>query len=410
MSKGTVRPSYADVMEHLDRLSGGPVVTVEEIGRSVQGRAIRAATFTDPAVADDDKQRVLIVASQHGAEESGRAMAMATMDFLAGGGDEAGDILRKQVVAFVPCGNPDGAVADTNANAEGEDIAHTYSFDLQAQTPEGRVLESFAAGLVPDVNVDIHGRAGGGMKELAWVQPAWGFSSDRYFLTAMSLAMAEAGERAGYPQCELTPPGRLMPGPGHHALIGAVLAYRYKTLSLGLETIEHYYGLDEWRETGQVRLRRLLAFGNTDAFALGVPGYPNALVSGNRICALMAHGATAAQRRENRVELLTFLKRNFAIVDRGPDGIDRCCKVRVASRTCEGANPQRFAVSVRIKNPCKVKAVRWDGTDLPADDVPHGWRSWQDHCSTFVLAEIAAPFGGPERQLVVEYDSPLFGT
>jgi len=408
MADKDVRPSYADVMEHLEGLSARAEVTMEEIGRSVQGRGIAAATFTAPEVPDDDKQRVLIVASQHGAEESGRAMAMAAMDFLAGGGEEAAEVLRRQAVTFVPCGNPDGAVADTNANAEGADIAHTYSFDAPAATPEGRALEELAGRLAPEVCVDIHGRAGGGMKELAWLQPGWGFSSDRYFLTAMSLAMAEAGEAAGFPQCELTPAGLLVPAPGHRSLIGAILAYRYKTLGLGLESIEHYYRHDDWRATGQVRLRRLLAFGNADAFGLGAEGYPNALVSGNRVCALMAHGATAAERRASRVELLTFLKHNFAIVDRGPDGVERCCRVRVASNTCEGPNPPRFAVLVRIKDPCTIHGVSWQGRELPPGDGPHGWRSWQDRCSTLVLASIAAPFGGPQRDLVVEYDCPYW--
>ena len=98
------------------------------------------------------------------------------------------------------------------------------------------------------------------------------------------------------------------------------------------------------------------------------------------------------------------------VVDRGPDGRDRCCKVRVVSNTCEGHNPERFAVEVRIKDPCRVNAVTWDGSELPAGDGPHAWRSWQDPCSTFVLASLAAPFGGPERELVVRYDCPYFGS
>ncbi len=402
------RPGYQDVRVHLDSLEGQPVVEVREIGRSVQDRPIRAAILTDPTAPADDKQHVLIVAGQHGSEESGRAMAMATMDFLVGGSEEAAEILRKQVVAFVPCANPDGAVADTGKNADGDDIAHTWAYDEPAQTVEARALEGFAAEFIPDVSVDIHGRAGGGMKELAWVQPGWGFSSDRYFVTAMSLAMAEAGEAAGFPQCELSPAGRLEPGEGHHAMLGSVMAYRYKTLALGLESIEQYYRLAQWRATGAPRQRRLLRFGNEDAFGLGAAGYPNALVSGNRIYGLMAHGATAAQRRASRVELLAFLKRNFTIADRGADGKDRCCKITVSSKTCDGDNPQRFALLARIKNPCTVNAVTWDGEALAKADGPHGWRSWTDSCSTFVQASLTAPFGGPQRRLVVDYDCPYF--
>jgi len=246
------------------------------------------------------------------------------------------------------------------------------------------------------------------MKELAWVQPAWGFSSDRYFVTAMSLAMAEAGEAAGWPQCELKPAGVLSPEEGQHAMLGEVMTYRYKTLALGLETIEQHYREPDWRETGSIRLRRLLQFGNEDAFGLGVTGYPNTLVSGHRIFGLMAAGATAAERRANRVELLGLLKTNFAIVDRGADGVDGRCRVRVMSETCEGPNPQRFAVLLRIKDPCAIKSVSWDGAALAENAAGHGWRQWHDHCSTFVQADIAAPFGGPERLLAVDYDCPYF--
>ena len=403
------RPSYADVCDHLDGLAAESVVEVREIGRSVQDRPIRAAILTDRSAPDDDKQHVLIVASQHGSEESGRAMAMATMDFLVAGEDEAAEILRKQVVAFVPCVNPDGAVANNGKNADGDDIAHTWAYDAPAATVEARALEEFAAGFIPDVSVDIHGRAGGGMKEHAWVQPGWGFSSDRYFVTAMSLAMSEAGEAAGFPQCELAPAARLEPSEGHHAMLGEIMTYRYKTLALGLESIEHYYRQDDWRITGSARLRRLLRFGNEDAFGLGVAGYPNVLVSGNRIYGLMAHGATAAERRASRVELLAFLKRNFTIADRGADGKDGRCTVRVFSKTCDGDNPQRFALLARIKNPCEVNAVTWDAQPLEQTDSAHGWRSWQDQCSTFVQANLTAPFGGPERLLAVDYDCPYFG-
>jgi hypothetical protein len=80
----------------------------------------------------------------------------------------------------------------------------------------------------------------------------------------------------------------------------------------------------------------------------------------------------------------------------------------VFSKTCDGGNPQRFALLVRIKDPCQVNAVTWDGAALERTDGPHGWRTWQDRCSTFVQANLTAPFGGPERVLAVDYDCPYF--
>ena len=407
MTATSARPGYEDVLAELDRLraSAGPLASAQELGKSLRGRPIPCLLLTDPSADDADKQRVLLVAGQHGTEESGRAMALALTEFLLSGQAEAPDLLGKQSIAVVPCANPDGAVNDTYRNAEDVDIAHTYALDAPAATPEGRCLEQFALEFVPDVVVDIHGRAGGGMKELAWLMPAWPFAPDRYFLTVMSLEMARAGEAAGFPQCEFKPPGALTPPEGNVLMLGEKLAGELKCLCLGLETIEHYYREAQWRETGLVRLRRLLQFGMEDTFGVGEPGYPNSLVSGNRIYGLKAHGKTAADRRANRVELTAFLRRNWAIADRGPDGLDGCARVRVFSKTCEGVNPKRFALLLRFRKPCQIQAVQWNGQTLrPGDD--HGYRTWEDHCSRFIQANLLEAFGGPERFLTVRYDSP----
>jgi len=409
MAEGSNRPGYEDALEQIERTKAAApaLCEVRDLGKSVQGRSIRCAVLTDPAAPAENKQHVLIVAGQHGTEESGRAIALELMDFLISGEPEAAEILARQCIAIVPCANPDGAVAETSRNADGVDMAHTYALDAPAATPEGRAIEQFALEFVPDVVVDIHGRGGGGMKELAWLSPALVFSADRYFLSLMSLEMARVGEEAGFPQCEFHPPGPLQPREGNELMLGEKLAGEVKALCMGLETIEYYYREADWRKTGLVRLRRLLRFGMEDFFGLGEPGYPASLVSGNRICGLKAHGTTAAARRANRVELTAFLRRNWAIVDRAPDGLEKCARVKVYSETCEGPNPPRFSVLLRIKKPCEVQAVEWNGRQLDEGDE-HGFRQWEDHCSRFVQVNIAEPFGGPERHLVVRYDSPLF--
>jgi len=409
VSSSPAKPDYEDALEQIDRLQSesGRLVQVREIGRSVHGRAIPCAIVTDPSVPSNEKQHVLLVASQHGTEESGRAMVMALTDWLVSGAEEAPDVLRKQVVAVVPCASPDGATDETYRNAEDVDIAHTYALDAPALSPEGRAIEELAMEFIPDLVVDVHGRAGGGMKEVAWLQPAHGFSSDQLYLTLISQAMAEAGEKAGFPQTELRPPGALRYRQDHDASLGEMLSWRLKTLALGLETIENYYRQADWQATGLARLRRLLRFGMEDAFGLGVEGYPNVLVSGTRTYGLTAHGRTPAERRASRVELTRFLTRNFALVDRDADGAVRCAKVKVVSETCEGHNPQRFSLVVRIKKPCEIRQVTWKGQPLSVG-AGGGYRTWSDACSTFVQADIAEPFGGAERFLVVSYDCPYF--
>lgn len=404
------RPDYEDVVQAIERAKtvAAGRIRVQILGQSVEGRDIPCAICTDPTVPDEDKQHLMIVAGQHGAEESGRAIALAVLEFLAAGEAEAAEILRRQVVAIVPSGSPDGAQHDDNRNAAGVDIAHTYVFDGPAGSPEGRSLEGFALAFAPEVFIDMHGRAGGGMKELAWLSPAWGFGSDRLFLTQMSAAMAQAGEEAGFPQAELDPPSKLNTSAMQTGLLGEKLAAEVKSLSFGLETVEKYYREADWRASGLARMCRLLRFGQEDAFGLGEPGYPASLISGTRMYAIKAHGTTAAQRRANRVEMIGFLRRNFCMADRDADGVVRSARIKVLSRTIDGPNPPRFALLLRIKKPCRVQAVEWNGKALPADPW-HGYRLWEDAASVHVQANIAEPFGGPERLLEVKYESPLLG-
>ncbi len=269
-------------------------------------------------------------------------------------------------------------------------------------------LERFALQFAPEVFVDMHGRAGGGLKELAWLSPAYGFSSDGYFLTQMSAAMAEAGEEAGFPQTELQPPATLNPREMATGLLGEKLAAETKTLSFGLETIEKYYREAEWRASGLARMRRLLRFGMEDAFGLGEAGYPATLISGTRTYGIKAHGRNASERRANRIEMVSFLRRNYCIAERGADGVKGCARVQVFSQTDEGQNPQRFALLLRIRKPCRVQAVEWQDQVLEPDPV-HGYRIWEDPASVLVQANIARPFGGTDRFLTVRYESPLFG-
>lgn len=409
MSDPPAKPDHDDSLRQIDRLQSefSRLVDARQIGRSVQGRTIPCAILTDPSAPAEGKQHVLLVAGQHGTEESGRAMVMGLTEWLVSGADEAGEVLREQVVSVIPCANPDGATNETYRNAEAVDIPHTYALDAPALTPEGRAIEAFAMDFVPDVVVDAHGRGGGGMKEEAWIQPAHRFSSDRLYLTLMSQAMAEAGEEAGFPQTALRPPAPLQHRDDHDAMLGEMLAWRLKSLGFGLETIEHYYRQADWEATGLARLRRLLRFGMEDAFGLGVRGYPNVLVSGSQTYGLMAHGQTAAERRASRVDLTRFLTRNFAIVERDADGLARGARLKVFSQTCEGDNPPRFSILLRIKNPCRIGDVTWKGQPLPAG-TGYGYRTWTDACSTFVQADISEPFGGPERFLVVNYDCSYF--
>ncbi len=404
------RPDYQDVLQAIDaaQVRAAGRMQVRVIGRSIEGRDIPCLMCTDPAVPDERKQRVYVVAGQHGTRESGRAIALELLEFLLSADPQAAAILRNQVIAIVPCANPDGAVRDIPYNARNADIAQSFGLDRPSTTPEGWLLERFGLAFAPEVFVDLRGRGTGSMKEQIWLSPVWSFTSDACYMTIMAAEMSRAAEQAGYPQYELHPPVEIYRDWTPYGWLGAKLAAEIKCLSFHIEATEQYYREPDWRACGLAQLRRLLQYGQEDAFGLGQVGYPCMLVSGGRIYGLIAHGQTVAAQRQNRVEMTTFLRRNYTRCERGEDGLERCATMYIRSDACEGANPERFSFLLRIRRPCTLQAVEWRGEPLgPAGD--HGYQTWEDCNSLFVKVNLLEPFGGPQRFLTVRYDSPLFG-
>src|SRR6185369_12700229 len=181
------------------------------------------------------------------------------------------------------------------------------------------------------------------------------------FATMMAQEATLEAEKLGYPVCEVRPPHALNIKANTSGRLGEKLSFEFNTLGFGLEAIEHYYREKEWCEVGLLRLRSLLNCGCQDRFQLGIEGYPNALVSGFKLCGLMAHGTNAALRRENRSELTKFLRANFAMANRGADGLDGMARIGVSSKTLHGKNPERFSLSLRFKKPCQIESVSWNG-------------------------------------------------
>ena len=80
-------------------------VALEEIGHSVQGRPIRLLTITDQDIADEDKQRVLMVGQEHGQERSASLALLELARWLVT--PAAAGIRRKQCIGLMPVVNPD---------------------------------------------------------------------------------------------------------------------------------------------------------------------------------------------------------------------------------------------------------------------------------------------------------------
>lgn len=122
---------------------------VEEAGRSIQGRAIRAVRF------GEGPTTVLLWSQMHG-DESTATMALADIfRFLA---EATGDPLRERIrrglsITFVPMLNPDGAELFQRENAAGVDVNRD---GRQLATPEARALKGLRDRLEPQFGFNLH--------------------------------------------------------------------------------------------------------------------------------------------------------------------------------------------------------------------------------------------------------------
>jgi protein MpaA len=100
------------------------VQRAEVLGRSVQGRPIRAFEVGDPS----SPRKVLVVGCIHGNEPAGIAIA----DALA-----QGRAVRGADLWIVPDLNPDGVAADTRQNADGVDLNRNFPWQWRPLGPPG---------------------------------------------------------------------------------------------------------------------------------------------------------------------------------------------------------------------------------------------------------------------------------
>jgi hypothetical protein len=178
----------------------GSALRTEEIGRSLQGRAIRSVTFGDGDIT------VLLWSQMHG-DESTATMALADIfRFLAEATDHpVRERLRERLtIVFVPMLNPDGAEIFERENAAGIDINRDAR---QLATPEGRTLKQLRDRFRPHFGFNLHDQgartlAGPGGRQVAIALLAPPSSQDRRYdavrsrarLVAATISQALAAE------------------------------------------------------------------------------------------------------------------------------------------------------------------------------------------------------------------------
>jgi hypothetical protein len=181
------------------------VFRFEEIGRSMNGREIRALTYgTGPT-------SVLLWSQMHG-DESTSSMALADIFAFLASNDPSP--IRQHLhdsltITFVPMLNPDGAELFQRENAAGIDVNRDAR---QLATPEARTLKAIRDRLTPDFGFNLHDqnartRAGRNGPQVAIALLAPAYDSSRSYDSVRSRARLVAAGIARTLSAEI--PGRI---------------------------------------------------------------------------------------------------------------------------------------------------------------------------------------------------------
>ena len=380
-------PSSAEVEAHILKLQKDhpALVKVESPQKTRDGRPVYAVALTDPQVPADDKQHVLIVAGQHGNEESGRMIALALMDWLVS--PDGTETLRKQKIVVMPNVNPDGAERDIYDTAEGirPNLDHAPQGPWSA---EAKALQAVSRELRPEVYVDMHGRGASGCSyDMVLYPMTYPYLEDDNLLHQVAAEMVKAGEAAGLPHLSHS---LTWPGWGNSDIndrSSTVFHYReFRSMVFLTETAEHNqhaHPAELRTAVGVARIKALLEYGNRRHAWFHYEGYPYSLIGMND-AALAAVGRTAADRRASRVALWAG-QNNFTT----PRAVlPAAAKQKRYAFSAKKAFESPMGVQFRCPTKMQVQAVTFDGKALSPSDTD-GYLTWQDACSTYIL--IARP-------------------
>lgn len=154
---GALAPTYADRAEAAAPGPGATVLDTEVIGRSVQGRAIKAWRLGEPA--RRGVPTVVLLSTLHGDEGDTRQILAALRD---------GPPVVGVDLWVVPVVNPDGLARGTRSNARGVDLNRNFPrgwVDLDgryesgprpASEPETRAVMTFLDRVRPDRLLSFH--------------------------------------------------------------------------------------------------------------------------------------------------------------------------------------------------------------------------------------------------------------
>ena len=398
------RPTYDEVMAECQTLARQVpgYCKLEEMGRSFENRPIPLLTLTDPSVPLAEKSVAFFTGGTHGAEEVGRAAALALARWLLT--NDGAQHLRTQVVLICPCLSPDGAIRNSYHNAQDINIYTAFPLDGEPTTPEAKAAYAVAQQWIPDCYADVHGLAGGAIGDSQYV--AQGRNSGLFLMSlAISHEMDAAAEALGYPQrfCHLILQRK---GEQHQDSLFLRMLAEDNALTYTVETTENYYPLDDSVRSALARLSTLIKAGDRMQWYQPYRGYPCDLIAGSPVGCLMTYGTDYQQRRINRRKTSrAILDGSIFSISRLAGDPDHVATVRVQLNKVVADPPEGIVLQLRLDPRVQVKRVTFNGAALqPCRTDGFQVETGPNYLS--VRAALRRPLQVGNNDLCVEYDAP----
>lgn len=315
------------------------ILSLETVGKSREGVALRLLKITDRNADDASKQVALITALHGGPERSGTTTAMHLIEWLLSNDAEAVETRRKQIVLIMPIINPHayfttdrfgtsvGIDPYTGGGPQNWDLKK-LTFKAAKEVPEVKAFLDVVDRFQPEVHLDLHGtglqeysvdqlgdrRRYAGQTMIEITGSAYSNYALRPWDWRVTEAMIAAGDAAGYPSDRFEADAqRAYWGPAMQAITRftwrgrpnfytAQYAYaKYHTMVAALEV--------GWEASGLARTKGLLRIGNNIWPTRNQPGYPVDRLRTFIGHYVTAYGGSAEERRRSRIELWNLQSR-----------------------------------------------------------------------------------------------------
>ena len=147
--------SWERHLSMLGNVEQSELVSVEDLGSTVDGRDINVVVVGDPAA----KKKVWIIARQHPGETMAEWVVEGTLNALLDPSNPiAASILKEAVLFIVPNMNPDGAVrGNLRTNAAGANLNREWMTPSIERSPEVYFVKKKIEEVGCDLFIDVHG-------------------------------------------------------------------------------------------------------------------------------------------------------------------------------------------------------------------------------------------------------------